>query len=78
MDSETDFKIRQALKENLGSSTVILISHRITTLMQADMILVMENGEIAEMGTHEELIHRNGIYKSIYDIQMSSDDPPAG
>ena len=74
VDSETDFKIRQALKENLGSSTVILISHRITTLMQADMILVMENGEIAEMGTHEELIHRNGIYKSIYDIQMSSDD----
>lgn len=74
VDSETDFKIRKALKDNLGQSTVILISHRITTLMQADTILVLENGEIAEMGTHDELIHKGGIYKDIYDIQMSSDD----
>jgi ABC-type multidrug transport system, ATPase and permease components len=74
VDSETDAQIRAALKENLGRSTVILISHRITTLMQADKILVLDDGAIAEIGTHEELIHRNGIYKSIYDIQMSSDD----
>ncbi len=74
VDSETDAQIRAALKENLGKSTVILISHRITTLMQADRILVMDDGKIAELGTHEELIHQDGIYKSIYDIQMSSDD----
>lgn len=74
VDSETDFKIRTALKENLGDSTVILISHRITTLMQADMILVLEDGQIEEMGTHTELIARDGIYKKIYDIQMSQDD----
>ena len=74
VDSETDAQIRAALKENLGKSTVILISHRITTLMQADRILVLNDGAIAELGTHEQLIHQNGIYKSIYDIQMSSDD----
>ena len=74
VDSETDAQIRAALKENLGKATVILISHRITTLMQADRILVLDDGAIAEFGTHEELIHQNGIYKSIYDIQMSSDD----
>lgn len=74
VDSETDAQIRAALKKNLGKSTVILISHRITTLMQADHILVLDDGKVAELGTHEELIHRNGIYKSIYDIQMSSDD----
>lgn len=74
VDSETDAQIRAELKENLGKSTVILISHRITTLMQADRILVLNDGEMAELGTHEELIHHNGIYKSIYDIQMSSDD----
>jgi ATP-binding cassette subfamily B protein len=43
-------------------------------LMQADRILVLDDGAIAELGTHDELIHRNGIYKNIYDIQMSSDD----
>lgn len=74
VDSETDAQIRAALKTNLGKSTVILISHRITTLMQADQILVLDDGKIAELGTHEELIHKDGIYKSIYDIQMSSDD----
>ena len=74
VDSETDAQIRAALKENLSKATVILISHRITTLMQADRILVLDDGRIAELGTHEELIHRDGIYKRIYDIQMSSDD----
>nr|WP_319487311.1 ABC transporter ATP-binding protein [uncultured Caproiciproducens sp.] len=74
VDSETDAQIRAALRENLGKSTVILISHRITTLMQADRILVLDDGKIAEFGTHEELIHQDGIYKSIYDIQMNSDD----
>lgn len=74
VDAETDAKIRHALHENLGTATVILISHRVTTLMQADKILVLDEGKVADMGTHGELISRPGIYKDIYDIQMSSDD----
>ncbi len=74
VDAETDTKIRTALRKNLGKSTVILISHRVTTLMQADRILVLDNGRVADLGTHQELISRPGIYKDIYDIQMSSDD----
>ena len=74
VDSETDAKIRAALRESLGRATVILISHRITTLMQAARILVLENGQVSDIGTHEELISRPGIYREIYDIQMSSDD----
>lgn len=74
VDSETDAKIRTALRESLERATVILISHRITTLMQADRILVLENGRVSDIGTHEELISRPGIYREIYDIQMSSDD----
>lgn len=70
VDTETDAKIRAALKDNTGGSTVILISHRITTLMHADHILVLENGRIAETGTHSQLLARSdGIYKKIYDIQ---------
>ena len=74
VDAETDARIRAALKERMGSATVILISHRITTLMQADQILVLEDGHLAQLGTHNELIHKDGIYKDIYDIQMSSSD----
>ena len=74
VDAETDAKIRAALREQMEGATVILISHRITTLMQADRILVLDGGRVADMGTHAELIARPGIYREIYDIQMSSDD----
>lgn len=74
VDAETDAKIRAALRDKLASATVILISHRVTTLMQADRIIVLENGAVADVGTHSELIGRPGLYKDIYDIQMSSDD----
>ena len=74
VDAETDARIRAALHKSLSGTTVILVSHRITTLMQADHILVLEDGMCSDFGTHAELISRKGIYRDIYDIQMSSDD----
>lgn len=74
VDSQTDAKIRKALSESCKNATVILISHRITTLMGADQILVLNQGKIQEQGTHEELISRDGIYCQVYEIQMSQDD----
>ncbi len=74
VDAETDAKIRQQLKEKMGNATTILISHRITTLMQADRILVLDGGKVADIGTHEELISRDGIYREIYQIQMNNAD----
>lgn len=74
VDSETDSLIRKALKEHMKDATAILVSHRITTLMTASNILVLNQGNIEEMGTHNELISQNGIYRKIYDIQMSHDD----
>lgn len=74
VDSATDAMIRKALKESMKYATVILISHRITTLMTADQIAVLSHGKISEMGTHHELLQKDGIYKKIYDIQMSQDD----
>ena len=78
VDAETDLKIRNALKKNLGDATVIMISHRITTLMQADRIMVLDRGRIAEIGTHEELMKKNGIYRRIYDMQMTFQEEVAG
>ena len=74
VDAETDAKIRAALRQRMEDATVILISHRVTTLMQADQILVLDDGKVADIGTHAELISRPGIYRDIYEIQMSSDD----
>lgn len=77
VDAETDTKIRAALQENMEKATVILISHRITTLMQADCILVLGNGRVTQEGTHEELIQQEGTYKDIYEIQMNQEDRSA-
>ena len=74
VDSQTDYQIRRALKERVRGATVILISHRITTLMSADRILVLNGGRVEQLGTHGELIEREGIYRQIYEIQMSGDD----
>lgn len=74
VDAETDAKIRGALLAEGEGRTLILISHRVTTLMQCDRILVLDKGRVADMGSHAQLISRPGIYKEIYDIQMSRDD----
>lgn len=72
VDAETDAKIRAALLQNLGGSTVFLISHRTATLMHADLILVLDNGRILESGTHAQLMEReDGLYRRIYDMQLA-------
>lgn len=72
VDAQTDAMIREALKKRMAGTTVILIAHRITTLMQADCIMVLEDGAVAEMGSHEQLMEHHGIYRRIYDIQKNT------
>ena len=72
VDAQTDAMIREALKKRMAGTTVILIAHRITTLMQADCIMVLEDGAVAEIGSHEQLMEHHGIYRRIYDIQMNT------
>lgn len=74
VDAETDAKIRGALLAEGAGRTLILISHRVTTLMQCDRILVLDRGRVADIGSHAQLIERPGIYQEIYQIQMSRDD----
>ena len=75
VDAETDAAIRAGLDRQLGGATVFLISHRTSTLMNSDLILVLDRGRIAEMGRHDELMAIDGgIYRRIYDIQTSNPD----
>ena len=74
VDTETDAKVRRAIRERFGKATVILISHRITTLSAADHIIVLDRGRIAEQGTHEQLKHAGGIYQKIYETQSGSQE----
>ena len=69
VDTETDAKIRASLEARFGSATILLISHRITTLSKAERILVLEDGRIAEQGSHEELKNAGGVYAQICRIQ---------
>ena len=72
VDMQTDAVIRRSLRENTAGATVVLISHRISTLMHADTILVLEDGRIAEIGSHSQLLEKGGIYKRVYDLQSGT------
>ncbi len=69
VDMQTEFQIQKALKEVMKNRTTFIIAHRISSLKHADEIIVLEEGRVAERGTHEQLIQREGPYKRIYNIQ---------
>lgn len=71
VDSDTDAKIRATLAHECKGATTVIVSHRITTVMTADNIIVMDGGRIVEQGDHASLIAYDGIYKRIYDLQMA-------
>lgn len=70
VDTETEEKILGNLKDIMESRTAILIAHRISTIKNADEIVVLDDGKIAQRGTHEELLSMRGIYKDIYEKQL--------
>lgn len=74
VDTKTDSMIRKAFREKIPDTTKIIITQRISSIEDADHIIVMDNGEINGYGTHEELLKTNAIYKEIYDSQMKGDD----
>lgn len=74
VDTETDLMIRQAIQKRDSNSTMIIITHRITTAKQADKIIVLENGTASQIGTHETLSKTDGLYKKLWDIQGALED----
>jgi ABC-type multidrug transport system fused ATPase/permease subunit len=74
LDTETELMIHRQLKSVAKSRTVIIIAHRISTVKQADRIVVLNEGRVEEMGTHDELADAGGIYSEIYNIQLSGQE----
>jgi subfamily B ATP-binding cassette protein MsbA len=72
LDAESEFLVQQALGELMRSRTVLVIAHRLSTIRHADRIVVIHGGRIAEVGRHDELIGRDGVYRKLYALQMES------
>ena len=70
VDMATEYGIQQAMAEVVKGRTTFVIAHRLSTVRKADKILVLDDGEIAERGSHEELMERGGLYRRIYDLQL--------
>ena len=73
LDYKTDLALREAIKENYKYTTKIIIASRISSIINADKIIVLEDGTITGLGTHDELLMNNNLYKSIYNVQLGGD-----
>ena len=70
LDSEAEKKVKNAIDHLVKDRTVIVIAHRLSTIINADKILVFENGEIVDSGSHDELLESSKVYKNLYHLQF--------
>ena len=73
VDTRTEAKIQKAMDLLMKGKTSFVIAHRLSTIANADLILVMKDGNIVEQGKHEELMERNGFYASLYNSQFAGE-----
>ena len=70
VDTRTEIRIQQAMRALMKDKTCFVIAHRLSTIQNADLILVMENGRLAEQGTHDSLLEAGGVYAQLYQSQF--------
>ncbi|HKL88880.1 MAG TPA: ATP-binding cassette domain-containing protein, partial [Salinibacter sp.] len=74
VDTATERNILQSLRERQGSHTLVIVSHRLSAVQEADLILVMEHGRIVQKGTHETLVNEDGLYADLYEKQLLEEE----
>jgi subfamily B ATP-binding cassette protein MsbA len=78
LDTESEMLVQQALNNLMAGRTTIVIAHRLSTVRRADRIIVLEAGRVAEMGAHQELLKRDGIYRRLYELQFAEEEMVGG
>ena len=76
LDNESELIVQEAIEQLINNRTTIVIAHRLSTIENADKILVLDNGSVAESGTHDELLNQDGIYKSLYQNKFNDSGDP--
>ena len=71
IDTRTEIKIQKAFASLMEGRTSFIVAHRLSTIREADVILVMKDGNIIEQGTHQELLNEGGFYKNLYESQFA-------
>ena len=74
IDTRTEIEIQKAMDKLMEGRTSFIIAHRLSTIKNADLILVMDHGDIVEQGSHEELLEKNGFYANLYNSQFSEEE----
>lgn len=77
LDTESEFLVQQALETLMAGRTTLVVAHRLSTIRNVDQILVLDQGKIAEQGTHQELLDQNGVYRRLFEIQFSKQATPS-
>jgi ATP-binding cassette subfamily B multidrug efflux pump len=74
VDTDTEMRVRSALERMVQGRTSVIVAHRLSTVQQADRILVMHKGQLRELGTHQELLGQRGIYWKLYQLQYKDQE----
>jgi len=75
IDTETELLIQEALQRLTAGRTSIIIAHRLQTIQEADRVMVLDQGEVVEIGSHEELLGADGLYATLHSLQFQDADP---
>ena len=74
LDNETQAEIQQSIRNMQGEYTILIIAHRLSTVINSDRLILIDQGKVKGIGTHQELLEHNAIYKKLYELELSDEE----